>query len=180
MELTQLPATLRPESEPPSDGESEQAEHAFNDAIGSPAPHMGARRYHAPIRALNAARPLFELGWLTAVRNGHTGPALAGVALPGAMAEEAFGGLARAMAPRDVAAGLLLEQRVSYHGSLTSRHGRYWVTAIAETVERDGTGQDCRYELSVWTGSRYRVVVTNVRGQSITPLPHFRGRGSEE
>ncbi|MFE2710271.1 hypothetical protein ACFXI6_18255 [Streptomyces mirabilis] len=62
---------------PATEGEREQMEAAFRAALEQLPANTGFA--HA-VREL--ARPLFESGWISGVRTGHTGPALADVPLP--------------------------------------------------------------------------------------------------
>jgi len=129
-------------------------------------------------------RPFFELGWAMGVRTGHTGPAMADVPVDRTTVDRAFVQLlservtnqlviamARLLDPQD--AGPVLWQKARYHGSLTQRHGTYWVQGIK--VEGGPVGEDhsVRYDLCEVIDGMPVTVVTNVRRASLTPLPDF-------
>ncbi len=48
--------------------------------------------------------------------------------------------------------GPVLWQKVDYHGSLTQRHGTYWVTAIHAHADTFGEAPEVRYDISEMTG----------------------------
>jgi hypothetical protein len=128
-----------------------------------------ARRMRGSGQWARRAREVFTLGWVMGVRYGHTHPALSHTPVSDEEAAAALRPLARPaedQAPQ-------LGQMVSYHGSLTAYHGRYWVTNIQASVESDGTAYT-GYRLSEWTGTQYEHVAHHVRPQSVTPLSEFR------
>lgn len=162
MELTQLGNGRIPVSEPATKGETEQLEAEFAELL----PGQGVRSL-----VRDAAHKFFAIGWVTGVRNGHTGPALTSVSLPRADVYGAFHWLDDALPGED--APPVLRQGVTYHGSLIGRHGFLWVTGITASVAPDD-GEEYRYELSERTSDGgYRVRVSRVRRCSITPLRLF-------
>ncbi|MGW5591393.1 hypothetical protein [Streptomyces sp. NPDC003857] len=80
--------------------------------------------------------------------------------------------VARSLDPQDD--GPVLWQKVDYHGSLTQRHGIYWVTAIHAHADTFGEAPEVRYDISEMTGRRPVVMARNVRRRSLTPLPCYR------
>lgn len=153
--------------EAPSEAELEQLNNLFQSSVAG-------NLFRMDHRARAAGQLMFELGWLVGVRNGNTGLALMGVPLPPSMAEDACVALGR-HTRRDVRPPVV-EQAVRYRGSLIGAHGRYWITGISVATTPDG-GAERRYELSEWTGTRYRVAVSNVRRSSFTALDDYRGEG---
>ncbi|MFE9127288.1 hypothetical protein ACFYOF_18025 [Streptomyces sp. NPDC007148] len=167
---------------PITDAEREQAAYALAElAHGEGDPNV-LRVSH---EQLALVRPFFELGWAMGVRSGHTGPAMAGVPVDPRTVASAFillgtqrltGALAPAVArsldPQDD--GPVLWQKVDYHGSLTQRHGIYWVTAIHAHADTFGEAPEVRYDISEMTGRRPVVMARNVRRRSLTPLPCYR------
>ncbi|MDQ1041794.1 hypothetical protein [Streptomyces sp. V4I2] len=134
---------------------------------------------------LDMVRPFFELGWAMGVRTGHTGPAMADVPVDRATVASAFVMLlsgrvadrlvlqvARSLDPQH--AGPVLWQKVDYHGSLTHRHGSYWVHAIHAHADPFGGAPELRYDLCGIRGVAPVPMVTNVRRESLTPLPDYR------
>ncbi|MEV6796535.1 hypothetical protein AB0M87_32145 [Streptomyces sp. NPDC051320] len=119
----------------------------------------------------SAVRAAFQVGWVYGVRGGHTGPALTDVPLPGSTLRAALETAQRGVSVSGEDGPRVL-QSVDYHGSLTSRHGVYWVTRRDEVAERDGR-TTIKYEISRWTGLRFRVVATGVNRKSVTALPEF-------
>ncbi|MFD3923043.1 hypothetical protein [Streptomyces sp. NPDC058595] len=161
MEFTQLGNVQAPVSEPATAAETEQLDAEFAGLL----PGRGVRS-----RVRDAAHKFFAIGWVTGVRNGHTGPALTSVSLPRADVYGAFHWLEDALPGED--APPVLRQAVRYHGSMIGRHGLLWVTGITATVA-PGDGEEYRYELSERTGDGFRVRVSRVRACSITPVRIF-------
>ncbi|MEW1568475.1 hypothetical protein AB0454_36540 [Streptomyces sp. NPDC093509] len=166
-------------SAPLSDQELEQAAYALRELVRS---HGDDRSFRVPARRVELIRPFFLLGWATAVRTGHTGPALFGVPVDSGTVEAAFTALmAEAISdrlaletarrlPQDSAA---LWQKVSYHGSITRLHGRYWVVGMHITRSRIGYPAEVRYDLGRVLDEVAVPVVRNVRHESVTALPEF-------
>ncbi|MFE5847927.1 hypothetical protein ACFQ7N_40525 [Streptomyces niveus] len=162
MEQTRMGAPVTHEA--PSEAELEQLINLFQSSVAG-------NLFRMDRRARSAGQLMFELGWLVGVRNGNTGLALMGVPLPASMAEDACEALARHT--RQDPRRPVVEQAVRYHGSLIGAHGRYWITGISvPSGERER-----RYELSEWSGTRYRLMVSNVRRTSFTALDDYRGEG---
>lgn len=78
----------------PSEGEEEQTEAAFESALAQLSPRFGFR-LRPQVRDL--AYALFQMGWISGVRTGHTWPSLANVPLPDEMLHEAVRGLVDAV-----------------------------------------------------------------------------------
>ncbi|KUJ58385.1 hypothetical protein ADL25_03530 [Streptomyces sp. NRRL F-5122] len=161
---------------PITDAEREQAAYALGELARGEGDPDALRVSH---EQLALGRPFFELGWAMGVRNGHTGPAMAGVPVDSRTVTAAFILLgtqrltgALAVDPQDD--GPVLWQKVDYHGSLTQHHGTYWVTAIHAHADTFGEAPELRYDLSKMTGWRPAVVARNVRRRSLTPLPCHR------
>ncbi|MEU9671837.1 hypothetical protein AB0E25_41360 [Streptomyces bobili] len=162
--------------------EQEQAGYALRELARS----MGdPEAQRVPQEQLEMVRPFFELGWAMGVRTGHTGPALADVPVDRVTVARAFVllmaermadpvviAVARSLDPQH--AGPVLWQKVDYHGSLTSRHGSYWVSAIHAHADPFGEAPELRYDLCEMRGVLPVPVVKNVRRVSITPLPVYR------
>src|SRR3954467_15885341 len=119
------------------------------------------------------------------VRTGHTGPAMtdvpvdrttvarAFVLLPSErVADQLVIAVARSLDPQH--AGPVLWQKVDYHGSVTQRHGTYWVHAIHAHADPFGQAPELRYDLCEMHGVTPVPTVTNVRRASLTPLPAYR------
>ncbi|MGV9456337.1 hypothetical protein [Streptomyces sp. NPDC003635] len=181
MENTRIAEQVR-EGEPITDAEKEQARYALAELARSERDPEVLRVSH---EQLEVVRPFFELGWALGVRNGHTGPAVAGVPVDRATVEGAFLGLlsgrvasqlviavARILDPQD--AGPVLWQRVRYHGSLRRCHGVYWVQAIRAEAGPVGGDHRLRYDLCEVIGGVPVPVVVNVRRGSVTALPEYR------
>ncbi|MGW0094896.1 hypothetical protein ACWDWS_38845 [Streptomyces sp. NPDC003328] len=161
---------------PITDAEREQAAYALAELARGEGDPNALRVSH---EQLALVRPFFELGWALGVRNGHTGPAMAGVPVAPRTVAAAFVLLgtqrltgAPAFDPHDD--GPVLWQKVDYHGSLTQRHGTYWVTAIHAHADTFGEVPEVRYDISEMTGWRPVVMARNVRRRSLTPLPCYR------
>ncbi|MFF8932240.1 hypothetical protein ACF1AO_33810 [Streptomyces longwoodensis] len=168
---------------PLTDAEKEQASYALAELARSERDPDGMR---VSREQLDTVRPFFELGWAMGVRTGHTGPAMADVPVDRGTVDRAFINLLSArLAGRFVTpvvqvldpegTGPILWQRVRYHGSLTERHGLYWVTAITAQAGPVGAVH-VRYDLSKVIDGMQVIAVTNVRRQSLTPLPEYRTR----
>lgn len=147
---------------PATEGEREQMEAAFRAALEQLPPNTG---FPHSVREL--ARPLFEVGWISGVRTGNTGPALADVPLPPHTFATALSNLSAAM---DAEMGPSVGQLVSYHGSHERAHGRYWVTGIA--CELDSRGRESvLYRLSEYRNGAFVTALTRVHTWSVTALP---------
>ncbi|MGW3958090.1 hypothetical protein ACWEKM_46225 [Streptomyces sp. NPDC004752] len=57
---------------------------------------------------------------------------------------------------------------------MTRRHGVYWVQAIKAQAGPVGAAPSVRYDLCEVIGGIPVTAVTDVRRQSLTPLPDFR------
>lgn len=151
---------------PASEGEREQMEAAFQAALKQLPANTGITYV---VRQL--ARALFEVGWVSGVRTGHTGPALADVPLPPHTFGTALSNLAAALNDES---GPCIGQLVSYHGSQECCHGRYWVTQVDHQLDVQGR-KSVRYRLSDYTRGKLRTALTGVHAESITALPqHFQ------
>ncbi|MGV9351223.1 hypothetical protein ACWDSD_42245 [Streptomyces spiralis] len=147
---------------PASEGEREQMEAAFRAALEQLPENTGF-----PHDARELARPLFEVGWISGVRTGHTGPALADVPLP----PHTFGtALSNLTAALRADSGPSIGQLVSYHGSQECCHGRYWVTRIERVLDRRGR-ESVLYRLSEYRNGAFVAALTGVHAWSITALP---------
>ncbi|MEU0047258.1 hypothetical protein [Streptomyces werraensis] len=182
MESTRIAEQVEEAGAPFTVAEQEQAAYALRElarSVGDP----GAQR--VPQEQLEMVRPFFELGWVMGVRTGHTGPAMADVPVDRTTVARAFVllmaermadpmvvAVARSLDPQH--AGPVLWQKVDYHGSLTSRHGSYWVSAIHAHADPFGEAPELRYDLCEMRGVVPLPVVKNVRRVSITPLPEYR------
>lgn len=182
MEITRIAA----EAEAPlTDAEREQAGYALRELARS---ERDPNALRVPSEQLEMIRPFFELGWAMGVRTGHTGPAMADVPVDWATVARAFVLLMseRATDPQVIAvarsldpqqAGPVLWQKVDYHGSVTRRHGTYWVNAIHAHADPFGETPELRYDLCEVLGIKPVPMVTNVRRRSLTPLPVYRTLG---
>ncbi|MFI8221287.1 hypothetical protein [Streptomyces sp. NPDC085932] len=146
--------------------EEDQARYALDDLMSS-----GSGALRLPWEQFETVLHFFELGWALGVRTGHTAPALADVPLDRETVARAFA-IARTLDPQN--AGAVLWQRVEYHGSQTSRHGRYWVRAIHALADPFCRTSEVRYDLCEMRGGVPVTVVRNVRRVSVTPLPEYR------
>lgn len=147
---------------PATEGEREQMEAAFRAALEQLPANTG---FANTVREL--ARPLFESGWISGVRTGHTGPALADVPLP----PYTFGtALANLSAALHADSGPSIGQLVSYHGSQECCHGRYWVTRIERELDRRGR-ESVLYRLSEYRNGAFVTALTGVHAESVTALP---------
>ncbi|MGW4560062.1 hypothetical protein ACWEOV_41605 [Streptomyces sp. NPDC004365] len=182
MDETRIAERAEEIGSPITDAEREQAAYALEELARSEGDPNALRVSH---EQLALVRPFFGLGWAMGVRSGHTGPAMAGVPVDPRTVASAFillgtqrltGALAPAVArsvdPQDD--GPVLWQKVDYHGSLTQRHGIYWVTAIHAHADTFGEAPEVRYDISEMTGWRPVVMARNVRRRSLTPLPCYR------
>ncbi|NUV30893.1 MULTISPECIES: hypothetical protein [Streptomyces] len=143
-DLTKLPQRA---SESASDGEHEQSAAAYELLF----------EQHLKPATASLLAPIFELGFVSGVRFGHTGMALAGVPLPPGDVAVALGPLAWRLA--DINPG----DMVLYHGTLTELHGQHRVSQI--TRGRTETRYHLeRLEYGAWVSS-----VHNARRRSITP-----------
>lgn len=170
MEYTRVEQQAQEAGEPLTDAEQEQARYALAELARSTRAQDAMR---VTPEQLEAVRPFFELGWAMGVRNGHTGPAMAGVPVDQTTVDYAFVRLlservARGLSPQNP--GRLLWQRVRYHGSLATRHGLYWVGAIHTHGDPVSMLSTLRYDLYERRAGTLVQVVTNVRRSSITPL----------
>ncbi|MCX4993401.1 hypothetical protein [Streptomyces sp. NBC_00568] len=166
-------------SAPLSDQELEQAAYALRELVRS---GRDAQSFRVPARRVELIRPFFQLGWATAVRTGHTGPALYGVPVDSGTIEAAFTTLmAEAVSDRlalETARRLpqnspALWQRVRYHGGLSHMHGAYWVVGMHITRSRIGYPAEVRYDLGRELDDVAVPMVRNVRHESVTALPEF-------
>jgi hypothetical protein len=182
MESTRIAEQAEAAGAPFTVAEQEQAAYALRE-LARLASDPEAQR--VPQEQLDLVRPFFELGWVMGVRSGHTGPALADVPVDrvtvarafvllrvARMADPVVVAVARSLDPQH--AGPVLWQKVDYHGSLTSRHGSYWVSAIHAHADPFGEAPELRYDLCEMRGVVPVPVVKNVRRVSITPLPVYR------
>jgi hypothetical protein len=142
--------------------EREQMEAAFRAALGQLPANTGF-----PYSLREVAQPLFEVGWISGVRTGHTGPALADVPLPPHTFGTALSNLSAAM---QAGSGPSVGQLVSYHGSQECRHGRYWVTRIERELDRRGR-ESVLYRLSEYRNGVFVTALTGVHTWSVTALP---------
>ncbi|MEU9736494.1 hypothetical protein [Streptomyces sp. NPDC048002] len=182
MESTRIAEQREETRAPLTDAEREQASYALLELARS---EGGSGALRVPSEQLELIRPFFELGWAMGVRTGHTGPAMTGVAVDRAtvarafvllMSERVADGLviavARSLDPQH--AGPVLWQKVDYHGSVTQRHGTYWVRSIHAHADPFGEALELRYDLCEMRGVTPVPMVTNVRRVSLTPLPEYR------
>ncbi|MEU4884536.1 hypothetical protein AB0G19_29355 [Streptomyces althioticus] len=147
---------------PATEAEREQMEAAFRAALEQLPENTGS-----PHDVRELARPLFEVGWISGVRTGHTGPALTDVPLP----PHTFGtALANLSAALHADSGPSIGQLVSYHGSQECCHGRYWVTRIERELDRRG-GESTLYRLSEYRNGAFVTALTRVHTWSVTALP---------
>lgn len=179
MEGTRIAGQAEEAGAPLTVAEREQAGYALRELVNS-----GPDAQRVPREQLEMVRPFFELGWAMGVRTGHTGPALADVPVDWGTVARAFGFLLMAERMADpvliaVARSLdphrsapVLWQKVDYHGSVTSRHGSYWVCAIHAHADPFSEVPELRYDLCELRGIM-AVAVRNVRRVSITPLPEY-------
>ncbi|GGJ68065.1 hypothetical protein [Streptomyces brasiliensis] len=156
--------------EPLTQAEREQARYALGELALS---ECGPDTLSMPQKQLDAVRSFFELVWALGVRTGHTAPAVAGVPVDQATVTRAFKLLSEQMTAGQHS-GPALWQKVDYHGSVTQRHGAYWVYAIHEQGDPFDEEPELRYDLCEMRGVRAVSVVTNVRRSSLTPLPEYR------
>ncbi|WP_143076614.1 hypothetical protein [Streptomyces sp. MUSC 14] len=147
---------------PANESEREQMEAAFRAALERLPQNTG---FPHAVREL--ARPLFEVGWISGVRTGHTGPALADVPLPPHTFNSALSKLCAVM---DAEAGPSVGQLVSYHGSQERAHGRYWVTRIERELDRRGR-ESVYYRLSDYRDGVFVTALSGVHAWSVTALP---------
>lgn len=148
-------------AEPPSPSECEQMEAAFRAALEQLP--QGTGLSHA---VRERARALFEVGWISGVRSGHTGPALADVPLP----PETFSAALESLASGSEGSGPSIGQLVSYHGSQTRAWGRYWVTGIDCQFSRWGR-EYVLYRLSEYRSGVFVTALSGVHAESMTALP---------
>jgi hypothetical protein len=167
---------------PLTDAEREQAAYALWELARSESDPDALR---VPREQLDLVRPFFELGWTMGVRTGHTGPAMAGVPvdrdtiarafvllMSERVADQLVIAVARSLDPQHV--GPVLWQKVRYHGSVTQRHGMYWVSAIHVFADPLGEAPELRYDLCGMRGVTRVPAVANVRRASLTPLGDYR------
>ncbi|MFD4588325.1 hypothetical protein [Streptomyces sp. NPDC058434] len=170
---------------PLTEAEQEQAQYAWQELARSERDPSAQR---VPRAELELVRPFFELGWAMGVRTGHTGAAMADVPVDRATIASAFvmlmservadrlvSAVARTLDPQH--AGPVLWQKVIYHGSITQRHGTYWVNAIHAHAEPFSEAPTLRYDLCAFVGALPVTKVRNVRRRSLTPLPEYRTMG---
>ncbi|MDN3029443.1 hypothetical protein [Streptomyces sp. S.PB5] len=166
------------ETAPLTGAERDQARYALWELARSQSDPEALR---VPRELLDMVQPLFELGWALGLRTGHTGSAVTGVPVDRGTVARAFvqllsaQGAARSLDPQG--SGPVVWQKVEYHGSVTQRHGRYWVGAIHAHALPLGSAPELRYDLCEVRGFTSVSVVTNVRRRSLTPLPEFRALG---
>ncbi|WP_435220573.1 hypothetical protein [Streptomyces sp. Tue6028] len=181
MESTRIAGQPEETRAPLTDAEREQAAYALGELARSESdPHA----LRVPREQLEMIRPFFELGWAMGVRTGHTGPAMTDVPVDHDTVARAFVllmservadqlviAVARSLDPQH--AGPVLWQRVQYHGSLTQRHGAYWVGAIHAHADPFGEAPELRYDLCEMRGVTPVPMVTRVRRTSLTPLAEY-------
>ncbi|MGW7610951.1 hypothetical protein ACWGKW_27495 [Streptomyces sp. NPDC054766] len=146
---------------PATEGEREQMEAAFRAALKQLPENTG---FPHDVREL--VRPLFEAGWISGVRTGHTGPALADVPLPPHIFGTALSNLSAAL---HTDSGPSIGQLVSYHGSQERYHGRCWVTRIERELDRRGR-ESVLYRLSEYRNGAFVTALTGVHTGSVTAL----------
>ncbi|MGW2563443.1 hypothetical protein ACWCXB_30310 [Streptomyces sp. NPDC001514] len=182
MESTRIAEQAEEAGAPLTDAEREQAGYALRELSRSESDPNALR---VPHEQLEMVRPFFELGWAMGVRTGHTGPAMTDVPvdretiarafvllMSERMADQLVIAVARSLDPQH--AGPVLWQKVDYHGSLTQRHGTYWVSAIHAHADPFGEAPELRYDLCEMRGVAPVPMVTNVRRTSLTPLADYR------
>ncbi|MFD5425474.1 hypothetical protein [Streptomyces sp. NPDC127084] len=182
MEETQIAAPTQKLGAPLTLAEKEQARYALRELVRSKRDPKALRMTQEQFEMV---QPFFELGWAMGVRTGHTGRAVADVpvdrltvyrAILNVVGDGASDHLAlavaRSLAPHS--AGPVLWQKVRYHGSLTRRHGLYWVKAIRAEADPVGGAHSVSYDLCEVIGGIAVPAVTRVRRQSLTPLPEHR------
>ncbi|MFE9024395.1 hypothetical protein ACFYNL_38425 [Streptomyces sp. NPDC007808] len=182
MENTRIAEQAEEAGAPLTAAEREQADYALRELARSESDPEALRVSH---KQLEIIRPFFELGWALGVRTGHTGPAMADVPVDRGTVNDAFTTLlservadqlavsvARTLAPQH--SGPVLGQRVRYHGSLTQRHGTYWVQAIHAHAGTFGAAHTLRYDLCEMRDGVPVPIVANVRRQSLTPVRAYR------
>ncbi|MFD6285408.1 hypothetical protein [Streptomyces sp. NPDC060205] len=183
MENTRIAQQAPEAGAPLTDAEKEQARYALREMVRSER-DSGALR--VPPEQLDVVRSFFELGWAMGVRSGHTGPSMADVPVDRATVDRAFAELLlsrrvanqlalsvpRVLDPQD--AGPVLWQKIRYHGTLTRRHGVYWVRAIKAEAGPVGAAPSVRYDLCEVIDGMTVLAITDVRPQSLTPLSEFR------
>ncbi|WP_369228753.1 hypothetical protein AB5J56_00010 [Streptomyces sp. R21] len=147
---------------PATEGEREQMEAAFQAALD-----LLPENAEFPYDVRELARPLFEAGWISGVRTGHTGPALTDVPLPPHTFGTALSNLSAAM---HADSGASIGQLVSYHGSQERAHGRYWVTRIERELDLRGR-ESVLYRLSEYRNGAFITALTGVHTWSVTALP---------
>ncbi|GHC88612.1 hypothetical protein [Streptomyces flavofungini] len=131
------------------------------------------RRASAGVLAM--VGPLVEVCFAMAVRSGHTGLAVAGVPVSRADIITALGLLSQLRDTESAIPDLVLGQKVRYHGSLTTRHGEYWVGGFRfdGSWEQEGSARVVRYELRSIGSPLGAPVLTHVRRRSLTPLAEY-------
>jgi len=182
VESTRIEGQAEEARAPLTDAEREQAAYALRELARS---ESDPDALGVPQEQLEMIRPFFELGWAMGVRTGHTGPAMTDVPVDRTTVARAFVllmservadqlviAVARSLDPQH--AGPVLWQKVDYHGSVTRRHGTYWVNAIHAHADPFGEAPELRYDLCEMRGVRPVPMVTNVRRTSLTPLPAYR------
>ncbi|MER5184808.1 hypothetical protein ABT009_42075 [Streptomyces sp. NPDC002896] len=182
MESTRIVEQAEETGAPLTNAEREQASYALWELARSEADPDALR---VPREQLELVRPFFELGWALGVRTGHSGPALADVPVDRTTVARAFVllmservadalviAVARSLDPQH--AGPVLWQKVQYHGSVMSRHGSYWVSAIHAYADPFGEAPELRYDLCDLAAPGHVAKVTNVRRQSLTAFPVHR------
>ncbi|MPY38300.1 hypothetical protein FNH09_46000 [Streptomyces adustus] len=170
---------------PLTDAEQEQTAYALRELVGS---ETDPGALGVPHEQVEMVRPFFELGWAMGVRTGHSSPATVGVPVDQRSVGRAFALLMaeRLADPMVIAvaqildpqhAGPVLWQKVDYHGSVTQRHGSYWVCAVHAYADLFGEAPELRYDLCELRDLHgVAPVVRNVRRWSLTPLPEHRAR----
>lgn len=182
MESTRITEQAEEARAPLTDAEQEQAAYALRELASSESDPDALK---VPREQLEMIRPFFELGWAMGVRTGHTGLAMTDVPVDRTTVARAFVllmservadqlviAVARSLDPQH--AGPVLWQKVDYHGSVTQRHGVYWVCAIHAHADPFGEAPELRYDLCEMRGVTPVPTVTNVRRTSLTPLPAYR------
>ncbi|TLS45825.1 hypothetical protein FE633_13715 [Streptomyces montanus] len=182
MENTRIAEQVEETGAPLTAAEQEQAGYALRELARSESAPDALRVSQAQ---LELVQPFFELGWAMGVRTGHTGPAMADVPVDRSTVARAFVllmservadalvlSVARSLDPQH--AGPVLWQKVEYHGSVTQRHGTYWVSAIHAHADPFGEAPTLRYDLCEMRGVTPVPMVTGVRRANLTPLPAHR------
>ncbi|MFI7012625.1 hypothetical protein [Streptomyces sp. NPDC050145] len=174
MEKTIMAQAEQETGVPVADAEREQARYALEELAATECGRVSGAR--VPESVLEPVRPFFELGWALGVRLGYTGRALSGVPVDADTVRRAFAQLRNAWLDQGEVEPVLW-QRVRYHGSVERKHGLWWVYGVRQVCHRADEPAEVRYDLCEVYGNTIVTQVTNVRRESVTPLPEYRARG---